>query len=179
MKKIAINTCFGGFGLSDEAFSHYLTLKDIAHETSTSHYLTLKDIVHETSPSRSTWLQDNKDFWHAGHVGNHDYYLYERDIPRDDPALIETIEKFGDKTKTRFSKVKIVEIPDDVEWQVEEYDGRRVNTYELVQELILAGKMKTEGLLTHTFPLKQFRKAMRVAMRKGRYQSIKVAFDFR
>lgn len=109
MKKIAINTCFGGFGLSDEAFSHYLTLKDIAHET---------------SPSRSTWLQDNKDFWHAGHVGNHDYYLYDRDIPRDDPALIETIEIFGKKASSRFSEIKIVEIPDDVEWQMGEYDGK-------------------------------------------------------
>ena len=45
------------------------------------------------------------------------------DIKRNDPALVEVVEKLGDKANGSFSKLKIVEIPDDVEWDIAEYDG--------------------------------------------------------
>lgn len=45
------------------------------------------------------------------------------EIARDDPALIQVIEELGDKASGRRSCVKIIEIPDDVEWLIEEYDG--------------------------------------------------------
>lgn len=45
------------------------------------------------------------------------------DIERNDPALVEVVEKLGDKANGCFSKLKIVEIPDDVEWDIAEYDG--------------------------------------------------------
>ncbi len=45
-------------------------------------------------------------------------------IPRDDEHLIAVVELMGRAANTRFSELKIVEIPDDVNWYVEEYDGR-------------------------------------------------------
>lgn len=63
--------------------------------------------------------------------------------------------------------------------QAEHWAGRRVDTYALVHELILAGRLKTEGLLTHTFPLGEYRQAFTVAMNKGVHRAVKVAFDFR
>jgi len=47
------------------------------------------------------------------------FYYY--DIPRDCPILVEMVEK-GDADGA-FSDLKIVEIPDDVNWYIEEYDG--------------------------------------------------------
>jgi len=52
-----------------------------------------------------------------------DKNFYDRDIPRDDPALIQVVQEMGDAVNNYTSDLKIVEIPDDVEWQIEEYDG--------------------------------------------------------
>lgn len=48
---------------------------------------------------------------------------YELDIGRSDPNLVKVIEELGDKANGRYAKLKIVEIPGDVEWTIEEYDG--------------------------------------------------------
>lgn len=46
------------------------------------------------------------------------------EIARDDPDLIKLIEKNGIKlVGSSLSHLKIVEIPDDVEWMIEDYDG--------------------------------------------------------
>jgi len=42
---------------------------------------------------------------------------------RDDPVLIEVVERLGKEADGAHAKLKIVEIPDDVEWTIEEYDG--------------------------------------------------------
>jgi len=58
---------------------------------------------------------------------NKSYFFYDNlsvhDIPRDDPALIQVVEQLGGEAANRFSELKIVEIPDDVEWTIAEYDG--------------------------------------------------------
>ena len=46
-----------------------------------------------------------------------------RDIPRDCPHLVRLVEEMGEKAGSSTSKLKIVEIPDDVEWQIEEHNG--------------------------------------------------------
>jgi hypothetical protein len=47
------------------------------------------------------------------------FYYY--DIPRDCPVLVEMVER-GDVDGT-FSDLKVVEIPDGVNWYIAEYDG--------------------------------------------------------
>jgi len=44
-------------------------------------------------------------------------------IDRDDPYLIQVVEEMGDTANGGLSALKVVEIPDDVEWEIEEYDG--------------------------------------------------------
>jgi hypothetical protein len=50
-------------------------------------------------------------------------YGYGREIERDDPALVETVEKLGKAANGSCAELYVVEIPDDVQWQIEEYDG--------------------------------------------------------
>ena len=47
------------------------------------------------------------------------FYYY--DIPRDCPVLVEMVER-GDVDSV-YSDLKVVEIPDDVNWYIVEYDG--------------------------------------------------------
>ena len=63
--------------------------------------------------------------------------------------------------------------------QVEHFGGRRIGTYQLAHELISAGKLNVDGLLSDTFALSDYRKAFKVAMSKSARRAVKVAFDFR
>lgn len=81
-RKVVINTCFGGFGLSDEAQIIYATEKGL-------------DMA--------------------------EFSMYE--IKRDDPVLVQVVEELGTKADGWASHLKVVEIPDDVEYTIEDYDG--------------------------------------------------------
>ena len=47
-----------------------------------------------------------------------------RDIKRDNPFLVDVVEKLGEQSWGGAAQLKVVEIPDNVEWEIEEYDGR-------------------------------------------------------
>jgi hypothetical protein len=48
---------------------------------------------------------------------------YRWEIKRDDPVLVKVVEELGEQANTRYSNLKVVEIPDEVEWSIHEYDG--------------------------------------------------------
>lgn len=43
---------------------------------------------------------------------------------RTDLALIATIKELGDEANSQFSKLKIIDILDNVEWEIQSYDGK-------------------------------------------------------
>lgn len=105
--KIVINRDYGGFGLSDEAFEKLLKRKGIAFEKIQGDKY---DIVH---------------YYARGHANEEEHYLspYEFYGDRADADLIAVVEEMGEKAQGKYASLRIVEIPDDVKWQVEEYDG--------------------------------------------------------
>jgi arginine/lysine/ornithine decarboxylase len=108
--KVAINCCYGGFGLSDAAFEKLLERKGIEFEKSAedSHSL---GITH---------------YYRKGMVDKDDGYLSHRDFTRDrgDTDLITIIEEMGvEQASSKYAEIKIVEIPNDVNWHIGEYDG--------------------------------------------------------
>lgn len=50
-------------------------------------------------------------------------FAYYNDNIRNDEALVACVEALGDKANGRCAKLKVVEIPDDVDWYIDEYDG--------------------------------------------------------
>ena len=48
---------------------------------------------------------------------------YTFDIARNDPILVQVVETLGIEANDQFAKLHIVDIPDDVQWQIDEYDG--------------------------------------------------------
>jgi hypothetical protein len=101
---IVINKVHGGFGLSKEAKLLYLERAGIAY--------TLK-----SGPDRHTeslygpQIEVNGDIWG------------EEEISRDDPILVDVVRQLGSKADGRFAKLKIVEVPAGVKWNVADYDG--------------------------------------------------------
>ena len=120
MKKVVINKCFGGFGLSKAAVMRYAELKGIAlyHERSSlcDHYYTVpveqyRDIERQVKESNDCSLFEG-------------LYFSEREIERDDPFLVQVVEELGEKANGNCANLAVIEIPDDVEWHIAEYDGQ-------------------------------------------------------
>ena len=44
-------------------------------------------------------------------------------IERDDPDLVSVVEEIGEKSFGEYGKLKVVEIPDGVNWHIEQYGG--------------------------------------------------------
>ena len=57
-------------------------------------------------------------------AGITDPNFYSRRIPRDDEHLIAVVELMGAEASNKYSDMKIVDVPDDVNWYVEEDDGK-------------------------------------------------------
>lgn len=79
--EIVINRCYGGFGLSKEAYEE------------------------------------------LGLVWDGYGYEYRGESYRTNPRLVAVVKKLGAAADGRFSNLKVVDIPDDVQWTIEEYDG--------------------------------------------------------
>ena len=103
--KIVINTCYGGFGLSEKATMLYgkkaglniIAVPDTKFKSIINYYL---NEVHD------------------------DNYFVDWDIKRDDPILVEVVEELGAESNGEYAKLKVVEIPDDVvDWRIDEYNG--------------------------------------------------------
>lgn len=95
-KKIVINTKHGGFGLSQEAC---LRLIELGYDKLTP---IPEEEYHEWYPN--------------GFYG-------VSDIPRDNLLLVRVVEELGVRVNGPHALLKVVEIPYDVGWSIEEYDG--------------------------------------------------------
>ena len=60
----------------------------------------------------------------------------------------------------------------------EERNGRKVSTYDLTAELLLNGKLNTDGFITHRYPLERWQEAVKTAGDKTS-GAIKVVLDYR
>ena len=105
VRYVVINSCHGGYGLSQEAELLYLkrsltdyTTQDLESRFDTERYGPL--------------ILVNGKIW------------YSSDIPRDDPVLVSVVRELGDRANGNFAELKVVEIPASVDWQIDEYDGR-------------------------------------------------------
>lgn len=59
--------------------------------------------------------------WHPDYCFYKDFN--DLDLERDDPILVDVVEQLGEGANGNYSSLKIVEIPDDVQWSIHEYDG--------------------------------------------------------
>lgn len=129
--KIVINNCFGGFGLSHEAMLRYFEIKGITvypekgkdawvHWT----YWTTKPEDRLTSKEGDEFRKMSIEDRQAYNKQWSEQTVYERDIARNDPALVQVVEELGEAANGFCSELKVVDVPDNVLWHISEYDGR-------------------------------------------------------
>jgi hypothetical protein len=125
--KIVINKCFGGFGLSEEAVKRYAELKGIQlhmYYDATSLKVYGPERLRESTMRH--WATRPLEADEHGVVEKFpdDAYWSEYSLDRTDPALVQTVEALGSPAASgAHAKLAVVEIPDGVEWELDEYDG--------------------------------------------------------
>jgi hypothetical protein len=121
MTKIVINKCYGGFGLSDEAMELYLTRKGIKYYKweLNGHNVFTTVPMNEYQFISIKFQELSKE----DKQKHNDTLLIYRGDDRTDPLLVQIVDELKDKASYMFSKLEIVEVPDDVEWHIAEYDG--------------------------------------------------------
>lgn len=127
MKKVILNKCYGGFDVSKEAYMLYAKKKGLTLYLYESDYIDRKFIYKKVNDDNSIFRHYFiKDMGDNVEIGNEDYEkycLYLREEHREDPVLIEVVEELGEKASGRFGNLKVVEIPDDLDYVIDEYDG--------------------------------------------------------
>lgn len=146
--KIVINNCYGGFSLSARAIKRLAQLNgqkcyfftnprreghgiDFSTNVLTS-MAVLKDSMFWTAYNTKTPPKSlDGDAWQTATdadkaASNARYaaaHLTNRPDDRADPKLVQVVEELGKKAAGECAELKIIEIPDGVEWEISEYDG--------------------------------------------------------
>ena len=126
MKKVILNKCFGGFGLSKEAYELYAKKKGISVFHYTQENLKKEIYTYATDDNRTFDFYFTKDFGDNVYISDEDfkkYFLKLDEKFREDKTLIEVVEELGEKANAFYSNLKIVEIPDDLDYVIDNYDG--------------------------------------------------------
>lgn len=127
--EIVVNRCYGGFSLSLKALDLYYTRKygkrvyAFHNENfSMDEFYRVEKVTSEMSTFGTYYAAIDKDVITREELNEHivSQYLYEA---RDDPILVEIVSELGHEANGWSAELEIVDIPDDVEWDIEDYDG--------------------------------------------------------
>lgn len=125
--KIILNKCFGGFDVSKEAYMLYAKKKGLNLYQYASDFTNFKKCIYKKTNDetlfKNYFIKDMGDNIEINNEDYKKYNLYLDDEHRLDPILIEVIEELGDKASGRFGSLKVVEIPDNCYYKIDEYDG--------------------------------------------------------
>jgi hypothetical protein len=127
--KIVINTCYGGFSLSAQALIRLQELKG-------KPCYFFKDDYSNSNISYTPVQADDLTgviFWSALDIDTipkeltndwlDEHYVDKHPDDRTNPLLIQVIEELGELADGSYAKLTVIEIPDDADWEIAEYDG--------------------------------------------------------
>jgi hypothetical protein len=143
--KLVINACYGGFSLSPKAIKRLAELNGRECYFFESKYLgagkakyvkieePVKSTLFFTAfsvPNPDEYIKSDKDWREMTSEERQDsnnryqeINLDSRPDDRADPKLIQVVEELGEEASGACAKLKIVEIPDGIDYEIDEYDG--------------------------------------------------------
>ena len=130
--KVVINVCHGGFGLSEKGIDRYIELKglklykntDEQLEYGTNYYTVPYEEfqkVLRNDINKTDWPGKEEGYGRYNESNQLCWSFY--DVHRDDTTLVQVVEELGELANGRYTELKVVEVPDDVQWHIGEYDG--------------------------------------------------------
>ena len=128
--KVVINRCYGRFGLSEKGIEAYLKKKGFPCFKYEQTKYNFRDKINEWEKCDSFsagglfiyhYTKDYGDFI-VGALPK-DGYFYIGNVDRNDPDLVAVVEELGVAADGLHATLKVVEIPDDIDWEIDEYDG--------------------------------------------------------
>ena len=99
MTKVVYNACYGGFGLSNEAKDRMVELG----------YEMEVNVNYDPRPEVECYNRTQK------------YKIYDGDISRHNPILVQVVEELGDKANGMYANLVIEEVSGS--YRIDEYDG--------------------------------------------------------
>lgn len=110
--EIAVNKCYGGFDLSDKACERLVELGipllkynksgNLPKKANDSPYIVKKDFLENLGKYYTSFTE----------------YRW-----RTHPLLIQVIKELKKEANGRFGNIVIIEIPDNIDWEIDDYDG--------------------------------------------------------
>lgn len=148
--KIVKNVCYGGFSISPKAIKRLAELQgrecyffkggyffndglrtpweEVTMEEAETELMRFAFSVNnpnEVLIKEGSGIESNKKYNEIFRT----VHLESSPENRTDPLLIQVIEELGEEANSRFSRLEIVEIPDELEWEIDDNDG-----YETIRE---------------------------------------------
>ena len=127
MRKVILNKCYGGFDVSYKAYQLYAKKKGLKlymyKLEVTDNGNIYKKVKYKGFPFLEFFI---KDFGDVALISEEEYAKYNLFLDindREDPILIEVVEELGKDASGRFGNLVVVEIPDDLDYVIDEYDG--------------------------------------------------------
>ena len=127
--KILINKCYGGYSLSPKAMDRYYELQGKIAYHFKSKFVDINNTIYtaledgDNSLFTTSFSVPNPNDFNSEELWKN-YYLDSRPENRADPLLIQTIEEIGEKESSgSCADLRIIEIPDDIEYVIDDYDG--------------------------------------------------------
>jgi hypothetical protein len=119
--KLVINKCYGGFGLSEAAYARLIELGvPTCPWDNENHGLAIADMQHPESNHEGAL---NAAMF-SSLVQSRYYASWTREEEhRSHPLIVQVVEELGDKANGRCARLRVVEIPDGVDFEIDEYDG--------------------------------------------------------
>lgn len=140
--KVVLNKCYGGFGLSDAAYE-WLNKNAGIPIIKYTEQVRGEDGLYKPEPKNDgeVIFDCELSLDEGDSFGGNIYRKYRdaekkpilfqrywdsfirRDCFRNDPRLVECVDKLGEKASGSMAKLVVVEIPDNIEWEIDDYDG--------------------------------------------------------
>lgn len=125
--KVVINACFGGFSLSPQATLELWKRGALPGIPVAEYYGRSSGLEHDLAKWRDYLAngENRPDAWVTVFSPDESLVLYAGRLEekRADPILVQIVEEMGNAASGSCARLKIVEVPDDVDWEIHEYDG--------------------------------------------------------